>query len=115
MNKLTQPVTVLKGIGKQKAAELHQLSIDTVEDLLTHYPYRYEDRANLKPISQLSSDQLETVLGRVYQKRSSYAARNACQQFRKNRFNVVQSAIFKTTLCAQPAFDCQRQNSFRHN
>ncbi len=65
MNKLTQPVTVLKGIGKQKAAELHQLSIDTVEDLLTHYPYRYEDRANLKPISQLSSDQLETVLGRV--------------------------------------------------
>ncbi len=38
MRKKEEPITVLKGIGKQRAADLQKLGIVTVGDLLEHYP-----------------------------------------------------------------------------
>lgn len=67
MDALERPVTALKGVGKQKAQELAKLDIQTVGDLLEHYPFRYEDRAHLKPLAQLSDQVPETVLGQVVQ------------------------------------------------
>ncbi len=45
MKSLQDPVTALKGIGAKKAKQLATLGIETVEDLLTHYPSRYDDFA----------------------------------------------------------------------
>lgn len=67
MEALEQAVTALKGVGKQKAQELIKLDIKTVGELLEHYPFRYEDRAHLKPLAQLSDQVPETVLGQVIQ------------------------------------------------
>ena len=50
---LTDKVTVLNGLGKQRAQELAKMNIYTIGDLLQHFPYRYEDRSQLKPIAQL--------------------------------------------------------------
>lgn len=63
MEPLEQKLTVLKGVGKQRAEDLQRLDIWTVGDLLEHYPYRYEDRAHLKPIVQLSELVPETIMG----------------------------------------------------
>lgn len=73
MTECLKSVTALKGVGKQKAQELQKLNIATIYDLLEHYPYRYEDRANLKPISQLMPDTLETVIGQVERVQESYS------------------------------------------
>ena len=67
MQVLDKAVTALKGVGKQKAQELAKLDIQTVGDLLEHYPFRYEDRAHLKPLAQLGDQVPETVLGQVVQ------------------------------------------------
>lgn len=64
---LEQMVTAVPGIGKQRAAELARLNIRTVEDLLLYYPYRYEDRSQLKPVAMLEEDRIETVLGIIVQ------------------------------------------------
>jgi ATP-dependent DNA helicase RecG len=49
---LGQPVTVLRGVGAERAAQLNRLGILTVEDLLLHRPRRYEDRRQLVQINQ---------------------------------------------------------------
>lgn len=43
MKSLQDPVSVLKGVGPKKAANLATLGIDTIGELLTYYPNRYDD------------------------------------------------------------------------
>lgn len=40
---LTDDVQYLKGVGEKRAQDLESLGIVTIEDLLTYYPFRYED------------------------------------------------------------------------
>ena len=47
MAKLTDPVTILKGVGPTKAKQLAQLNIFTLQDLICHFPRGYEDRTRL--------------------------------------------------------------------
>lgn len=62
---LTQPVTVLWGVGSERAGLLARLEIRTVEDLLCHRPRRYEDRRHFRPISQLAAGEAVLTGGRV--------------------------------------------------
>ncbi len=57
MARLTDPVTILKGVGPTKAKQLAQLNIHTLQDLICHFPRGYEDRTRLVTISQLEADQ----------------------------------------------------------
>ncbi|NFB10648.1 ATP-dependent DNA helicase RecG [Lactobacillus reuteri] len=43
MRSLTDSVANLKGVGPKRVADLATLGIDTIEDLLTYYPTRYND------------------------------------------------------------------------
>ncbi len=56
MAKLTDPITVLPGIGPAKAARFANLNIFTLRDLICHFPRGYEDRTRLVTISQLELD-----------------------------------------------------------
>ena len=56
MAKLTDPVTILKGVGPTKAKQLAVLNIFTLGDLICHFPRGYEDRTRLVTISQLEPD-----------------------------------------------------------
>jgi len=40
---LSDSVRVLKGVGAKKAALLEKVGISTIDDLLYHFPFRYED------------------------------------------------------------------------
>jgi ATP-dependent DNA helicase RecG len=62
---LTQPVTVLWGVGLERAALLTQLGIRTVEELLLHRPRRYEDRRQFRPIARLAAGESVLTGGRV--------------------------------------------------
>jgi ATP-dependent DNA helicase RecG len=54
---LQQDIQFLPGVGPKRAELLKQeLKINTVEDLLTYYPYRYVDRSRFYKISEVSSD-----------------------------------------------------------
>ena len=56
MARLSDPVTILKGIGPAKAKQFAQLNILTLGDLICHFPRGYEDRTNLVPIEKLEVD-----------------------------------------------------------
>lgn len=53
---LTDPVTVLKGVGPTKAKQFAALGIQTLEDLICHFPRGYEDRTRIRTVSQLEPD-----------------------------------------------------------
>ncbi len=62
---LTTAVQFLKGVGPARARSLARLGIETVGDLLAHYPRRYFDRTASVPIGRLRPGQEATVLGEV--------------------------------------------------
>ena len=54
--KLTDPITILKGVGPTKAKQFANLNIFTLQDLICHFPRGYEDRTKLVPIEKLEVD-----------------------------------------------------------
>jgi len=44
---------------------LQSKGLETVEDLINYFPFRYEDRSNLKTIDQLAPGELATVIAEV--------------------------------------------------
>lgn len=59
------PVRYAHGVGPGLEKKMVRLKIDTIEDLLYHFPKRYEDRRNLKRIAETYSNEWETVSGVV--------------------------------------------------
>ena len=57
MARLTDPITILKGVGTARAKQFANLNIFTLGDLICHFPRGYEDRTKLFTISQLEVDQ----------------------------------------------------------
>ena len=45
---LKNSVQYVKGVGPRRAEQLARLGIETVEDLLYHIPFRYQDRREIK-------------------------------------------------------------------
>lgn len=55
----------MKGVGERVAVELKKRGVETVEDLLYHLPFRYEDRLNPVPMSALQAGMMASVIGEV--------------------------------------------------
>ncbi len=62
---LQKPVTALPDVGPRRAKTLARLGIATLEDLLYHFPRRYDDYSQCKPIRQLRYGEHVTVLGTI--------------------------------------------------
>ena len=56
MAKLSDPITILKGIGPARAKQFANLNIFTLRDLICHFPRGYEDRTKLLTIDKLEVD-----------------------------------------------------------
>ena len=56
MARLSDPVTILKGVGPARAKQFANLNIFTLRDLICHFPRGYEDRTKLVPIEKLEPD-----------------------------------------------------------
>ncbi len=56
MARLSDPITILKGIGPTKAKQFANLNILTLGDLICHFPRAYEDRTRLVNIEKLEVD-----------------------------------------------------------
>ena len=65
INKLKQSVTTVKGIGEETAAILAEMKINTIQDLLEHFPFRYEDY-RLRDLAEVKHEEKITVEGKVH-------------------------------------------------
>ena len=62
---LSTPVKFVKRVGERIAANLSERGVETIEDLLYHLPFRYEDRLHPKPIHELQPGEMASVIGEV--------------------------------------------------
>jgi ATP-dependent DNA helicase RecG len=65
MLELSTPVKYVKRIGERIAQTLATRGVETVEDLLYHLPFRYEDRLNPQPIASLTPGTMASIIGEV--------------------------------------------------
>ena len=73
-----EPTTSIRGVGKKKAADLTALNINTVGDLLEHYPRQesYMDFSKLKTIAELVTDGSKQIFkATVHSVRDSFRGR----------------------------------------
>jgi ATP-dependent DNA helicase RecG len=75
---LSASVEVVRGIGPAKVEMLRRLGIETIDDLLTFLPRRYDDYTQTTLISRLETNQTVTVIGtiRAAEVRRSAGGRN---------------------------------------
>ena len=65
MLELSTPVKFVKRIGERIAEALASRGVETVEDLLYHLPFRYEDRLNPQPMTLLVAGTMASIIGEV--------------------------------------------------
>lgn len=69
---LSTPLRFLKGVGPKRAAQLEGLGLRTIEDLLYHLPFRYEDRRQIKTIYQAVIGKEESFVGTLVRLEKKY-------------------------------------------
>lgn len=65
MIQYSQALADLDWIPRPKLSALRRLEIETVENLLTHYPRRYEDRTHFAPFPHEETDQPVLLCGEI--------------------------------------------------
>lgn len=65
MKSITGNLQYIKNVGPERAKLLHKLGLETINDLLYHFPRKYEDRSNLKKSYELIDGEIETISGTV--------------------------------------------------
>ena len=61
----SQPLSEVEWIAPQRVTQLRRLGLETVDDLLTHYPRRHEDRREFASFPREESDQPICICGEV--------------------------------------------------
>lgn len=69
------PIQFIKGIGEARAKAFARLGINTVQDLLFHFPRSLEDRSEVKAISDLMDGETVCVCGQLASEVKTYRAR----------------------------------------
>lgn len=99
MSRLSESVSQLQGVGPKRLIALNQLGIETLGDLLTYYPFRYEDIQE-KELSEIQ-DQEKVVL-------KGFALSDAVVNYygyKKSRLvfrMMVEEAVVTVTFFNQP-------------
>ena len=63
--KADTPLTYVKGIGPKLAERLSKKGLNTIEDMLYYLPIRYEDRRDIRKISELTVGEAGVTTGEV--------------------------------------------------
>jgi ATP-dependent DNA helicase RecG len=71
---LSSPVTDLKGVGEELARKLAVLGIQTIDDLIEHFPRRYEDYSHIVDVKDLRPGQV-TVKAKISSVTGRYVRR----------------------------------------
>lgn len=69
---LQTPLAGLPGIGPSLNWHLQKLGLTTVEDLITHYPFRYDDFSNVSNVLEAKIGEKVTLTGEIWTIKNVY-------------------------------------------
>ncbi|MFP4155218.1 MAG: ATP-dependent DNA helicase RecG [Halothiobacillaceae bacterium] len=73
-----RPITELKGVGPALGKRLARLGIETVQDLLLHLPFRYQDRGTARRLAEILPGEEALVEVTVVEARALYRGKARC-------------------------------------
>jgi ATP-dependent DNA helicase RecG len=76
LQRLRQPVQSAKEVGPRRAPVLRKFGIETIEDLLYHLPFRYEDRRRMRDIASVRIGEEAGIVGEIVQLEERIVGRN---------------------------------------
>jgi len=73
---LAQSAQFVRGVGPRRAEQFKKLGIGSVEDLLYHVPFRYEDRRMLSTVRDVRVGDVASIAGEITHLAERYVGRN---------------------------------------
>ncbi len=86
MTMLTEPLTVVKGIGPAKSKHFGNLGVHTIADLLYYYPFRYNDYTRLCAVHEWEEGNVGAYVGEIVE----------CHEHRTRRGMIIFKALLKS-------------------
>jgi len=72
---LNTPLSLLPRIGEKYFKKFHKLGLNTIQDLIYHFPHRYDDFSKIITINQLKTGETATVQGKIIDINQSHTFR----------------------------------------
>src|SRR5258708_3354011 len=69
---LNTPLKGLMGIGPSIAYRLSLLELNKVEDLIYHFPFRYDDFSNVSSVAEAKEGEVVTLAGEIWSIKNIY-------------------------------------------
>lgn len=69
---LSTPLLALPGIGPSLVERLNRLNLKTIEDLIYHFPFRYDDFSATQPLDQTRIGETATFRGELWSIKNTY-------------------------------------------
>ena len=82
---LATPIEKIAGIGPAYQKRLKKIGVQTIRDLLFHFPHRYEDFSNVAPISEIKLGDIYCIQGEILEIKSNRAW--------KKRFSITEAVV----------------------
>lgn len=84
----------LPGVGPALGKKLAKCGVQTVQDLLFHLPYRYQDRTRITPIQDLRPNEWSVVAGKVMNVEVLYGKRKMLICYLNDKTGILKLRFF---------------------
>ncbi|MBQ74176.1 MAG: ATP-dependent DNA helicase RecG [Gammaproteobacteria bacterium] len=95
------PVSSLKGVGPALAGKLAKIGIFTLQDVLFHLPFRYEDRTRITPIGMLVPGKSVVLEGEIISCDIAYGRRRSLLAYLQDSTGQIALRFFHFTKAQQ--------------
>lgn len=106
-------VHVLKGVGASLSQRMAKLGIRSLQDLLFHLPYRYEDRTRIRSIGSLAIGETAVVEGQILSCEMVMGRRRSLQVTIRDASGFLVLRFFHFNAAQKKLFEqCERVRCF---
>lgn len=101
---LSVPLSALNRVGKNTAQSLKKLGLETVQDLLFYFPFRYDDFSQTTPIDQIEAGHNVSIAGTIeliQNKRSAKQRRQLTEALISDDSGLIKVIWFNQPFIAQ--------------
>ncbi|MEE9166368.1 MAG: ATP-dependent DNA helicase RecG [Candidatus Neomarinimicrobiota bacterium] len=112
LHPLDTPVQYVKGVGPRRSEVLAKEGIETVSELLYHFPRRHLDRTTVTAISDLRKNDVATVVGKVETSGIRRARRKYFQLVVSDASGLLNCVWFNGIKYVQKAFSAGDRVAF---
>ena len=95
------PVDSLKGIGPALAGRLAKIGVHTLQDVLFHLPFRYEDRTQITPIAAATPGETVVLEGEIIACNIAYGRRRSLLAYLQDGTGRIALRFFHFTKAQQ--------------